>query len=556
MFVVSVRERGKEEHRFTFRKDHVTIGRLRANDVILPKRNISKRHAQLSLTQGGQVTLQDFGSTNGCYVNGTRVEGTVPVGPEDKLFMGDYILQVQIEEDRSVLDDVPPAPRPSHAPVVAPMPETMELDDPTLRLEAHAELPEMAEPLEDLIDIPLEMEDSPEEPEEPEDLSVTHQALSQDLSLPLELTPAPTSVPQPVKHAPHIPHSDLDSVYGTLAAKVQNWWSGRTAPERGRAVIGIAGILSELVGDTLSEVDQKRLSVLLFDELAPEGLPGVLMKDSSVAEVVVNANGLVLALGMDGGLVGNPRRLSCRAALLALAAEAEDAASGPSSSCRTIFTQGVVVHLVPAGAAGPLPALRYVRVPEPAPTVAGMVQKGIISEPLAAKLVKAVSLGRSAIVFGGAHNFERCLVRALCMELSGARRGLVVGGFPDMDTESSLGSVGPELSESELLQLVVSLGYRTLVAGYRSQHKLGDILRVSAALLIPHIIPLRCIDPRSLLSALQCATGMSRTEVVALLDALKPLLVLPAQDGSGVGAVANIELTSDGTVSIRPLAGG
>jgi pSer/pThr/pTyr-binding forkhead associated (FHA) protein len=553
MFVVSVRERGKEEHRFTFRKDHVTIGRLRANDVILPKRNISKRHAQLSVGQGGQVTLQDFGSTNGCYVNGTRVEGTVPVGPEDKLFMGDYILQVLIEEDRSVLDDVPPVDHPSYGSAGAPMPETMDLGDPTLRLEAQAEFPGTEEPAEDLIDIPLEPE---EPPEEPEDISVSQQALSQDLSLPLELTPAPKPVLQPVKHAPSVPHSELDAVYGTLVAKVRSWWSEQTPPERGQAVIRIASILSELVGETIPELDRKRLSVLLFDELAPAGLPGVLMKDPSVAEVVVNANGLVLALAMDGSLVGSPRRLSCQAALLALASAAEGHTSGSSASSQTIFTQGIVLHLVPAGTAGPQPALRYVRIPDPAPTVAGMTQRGIISEPLAAALVKAVSSGRSAIVFGGTHNFERCLVRALCMELSGSRRGLVIGGFPDMDTESSLGSVGSEVAESDLLQLVVSMGYRTLIAGYRSQHKLGDILRVSATMLIPHIIPLRCIDPRSLVSALQCSTGMSRAEVIALLDALKPVLVLPAQDGSGVGAVADLELTPDGAVSIRPIAGG
>ncbi len=522
--------------------------------MILPKRNISKRHAQLSVTRGGQVTLQDFGSTNGCYVNGTRVEGTVPVGPEDKLFMGDYILQVHIEQDRSVLEDVPlVVGPPAREPAGAPMPETMDLGGPTLRLEAQAEFPGPEEQAEDLIDIPLEPE---EPPEEPEDISGSHQSLSQDLSLPLELTPAPKPVVQPVKHARSVPHSELDAVYGTLVAKVRSWWSEQTPPERGQAVIRIASILSGLVGETIAELDRKRLAVLLFDELAPGGLPVVLMKDPSVAEVVVNANGLVLPLAMDGELVGSPRRLSCQAALLALASAAQFQPSGSSASSQTIFTQGVVLHVVPAGTAGPLPALRYVRIPDPAPTLTGMIQRRIISEPLAVALLKAVSSGRSAIVFGGTYNFDRCLVRALCMELSGARRGLVIGGFPDMDTESSLGSVEADVARSDLLQLVVSMGYRTLIAGHRSQHKLGDILRVSATMLIPHIVPLRCIDPRSLVSALQCSTGMSRAEVIALLDALKPVLVLPAQDGSGVGAVANLELTSDGAVSIRPIVGG
>ncbi len=104
MFVVSVRERGKEEHKFTFRKPGVVIGRLRSNDIILPKRNISKRHARLELTADGKILLVDNGSTNGSYVNGKKVSETIEVGPEDKVFMGDYILQAQILEDTSAID--------------------------------------------------------------------------------------------------------------------------------------------------------------------------------------------------------------------------------------------------------------------------------------------------------------------------------------------------------------------------------------------------------------------------------------------------------------------
>ena len=104
MFVVSVRERGKEEHKFTFRKPGVVIGRLRSNDIILPKRNISKRHARLELTEEGKIVLLDNGSTNGSYLNGKKVTDAIEVGPEDKVFMGDYILQAQILEDTSAID--------------------------------------------------------------------------------------------------------------------------------------------------------------------------------------------------------------------------------------------------------------------------------------------------------------------------------------------------------------------------------------------------------------------------------------------------------------------
>jgi pilus assembly protein CpaF len=104
MFVVSVRERGKEEHKFTFRKPEIVVGRLRSNDIILPKRNISKRHAKLELTDDNRILLVDNGSTNGCYLNGKKVLEPTAVGPEDKIFMGDYILQVQILEEKSAID--------------------------------------------------------------------------------------------------------------------------------------------------------------------------------------------------------------------------------------------------------------------------------------------------------------------------------------------------------------------------------------------------------------------------------------------------------------------
>jgi len=99
MFVVSVRERGKEEHKFTFRKPEIVVGRLRASDIILPKRNISKRHAVFSF-QDGQVILQDMGSTNGSYINGKKVLENTVIGPDDKIFMGDYILQVEVLDEQ------------------------------------------------------------------------------------------------------------------------------------------------------------------------------------------------------------------------------------------------------------------------------------------------------------------------------------------------------------------------------------------------------------------------------------------------------------------------
>ena len=115
MLVVSVRECGKEEHPFTFDKDTIVIGRLRVNDVILPKRNISKKHATLELV-GDEVRLTDMGSTNGTYLNGKRIMEPVSVVSTDKIFVGDYIIQIRQEDSKSAIDG-------KVAPLETPSPE-------------------------------------------------------------------------------------------------------------------------------------------------------------------------------------------------------------------------------------------------------------------------------------------------------------------------------------------------------------------------------------------------------------------------------------------------
>ena len=56
----------------------ITIGRSSENDVSLPEAEVSRRHAQVSLSQvgdaGWMVQMMDLGSTNGSFINGRRIE--------------------------------------------------------------------------------------------------------------------------------------------------------------------------------------------------------------------------------------------------------------------------------------------------------------------------------------------------------------------------------------------------------------------------------------------------------------------------------------------------
>ena len=71
----------------------ITVGRSEAADLVLPGGEVSRRHCQIDLVgveviAGGEVLLTDLGSTNGTYVDGTRVAGTVALSPGARLAIG------------------------------------------------------------------------------------------------------------------------------------------------------------------------------------------------------------------------------------------------------------------------------------------------------------------------------------------------------------------------------------------------------------------------------------------------------------------------------------
>lgn len=75
----------------------MTIGRTEGADLILPGSEVSRRHCQIDLVgveviAGGEVLLTDLNSTNGTYVDGTRVSGTVALSPGARMTVGGHDL--------------------------------------------------------------------------------------------------------------------------------------------------------------------------------------------------------------------------------------------------------------------------------------------------------------------------------------------------------------------------------------------------------------------------------------------------------------------------------
>lgn len=64
---------GQEPVTFSVDRERVSVGRDQANDICLPESAVSARHAVLS-TRLGVTTVHDLNSSNGTWVNQTRVE--------------------------------------------------------------------------------------------------------------------------------------------------------------------------------------------------------------------------------------------------------------------------------------------------------------------------------------------------------------------------------------------------------------------------------------------------------------------------------------------------
>src|SRR5213083_1101142 len=111
MFAIVVNEKGGEQKRLEFDKPEVTIGRVQGNDIILPKGNVSKRHSRIVL-RDGKFIIVDLKSTNGTFVNGKRISSPMVLKDADKIYIGDFTLQLEGPKAGPVVEPpiVPPKP--------------------------------------------------------------------------------------------------------------------------------------------------------------------------------------------------------------------------------------------------------------------------------------------------------------------------------------------------------------------------------------------------------------------------------------------------------------
>ena len=97
MLTVTLRDKDGGERQLTFEDAEISIGRMDGNHIVLARNNISKKHATIMAAEGA-ILVTDQRSTNGTYVNGRRISAPQELTPEDKIYIGDFVLQASASQ--------------------------------------------------------------------------------------------------------------------------------------------------------------------------------------------------------------------------------------------------------------------------------------------------------------------------------------------------------------------------------------------------------------------------------------------------------------------------
>jgi pSer/pThr/pTyr-binding forkhead associated (FHA) protein len=108
--------------------DSVVVGRDAACDLVINDGRISRKHAELRLTETG-IEIEDFGSINGTQLNGVSIEGVVSLAHGDTISFNHTAFSVQ---DSSAAEEVDSgATIIGMAPIKITPPETVKAEEKT-----------------------------------------------------------------------------------------------------------------------------------------------------------------------------------------------------------------------------------------------------------------------------------------------------------------------------------------------------------------------------------------------------------------------------------------
>jgi pSer/pThr/pTyr-binding forkhead associated (FHA) protein len=87
----------------------LVIGREADADLTLSDNQVSRHHARLS-DVGDGYAVEDLGSSNGTFINGTEIYGLTRFDPGDELLIGGSVIHMAQEQAGPALSAVRPVP--------------------------------------------------------------------------------------------------------------------------------------------------------------------------------------------------------------------------------------------------------------------------------------------------------------------------------------------------------------------------------------------------------------------------------------------------------------
>ena len=73
--------------------DELTVGRAAGCHITVDDTYVSQNHSRV-FRQNGRLMVEDLGSTNGTYLNGTKVSGSMVMQRGDRLKVGNTVLEL------------------------------------------------------------------------------------------------------------------------------------------------------------------------------------------------------------------------------------------------------------------------------------------------------------------------------------------------------------------------------------------------------------------------------------------------------------------------------
>jgi pilus assembly protein CpaF len=443
VFAVVIHEKGGAERRETFETSELTVGRVQGNELMLPKGNVSKRHARL-LYRDGRFIVTDLNSTNGTYVNRRRITQATIVREGDRIYVGDFVLRIELpgDDDEQALNeaagraelvsapDEVSATGPSQ-PSVASMRGTTDDEDEQTRLPG---------PIRTI-----------EPPGPPPHLAGSDPPGRSSASFPINETTGTHHVGRTTQD--DSPSYERGALVGTVALVVQavldrlgdELFAGplpADLPERLEPVLREAVAKVGGMKDAPLSVAPERLLELARNELLELGPLGDLMVDGSVSEIGVVRFDQVVAARAGRTVAVEPGFSSERALAWAIARLRADALQG-GDAFEFRASSGARVS-IDASASG-RPAALLIRRPERlALTLDELVRRGVISRAIATFFRHCLVGRMNMLVVGGHDGSAEQVLSALVGSQADARSvwiGDGIAGQAEVAVDFGLGTL-------------------------------------------------------------------------------------------------------------------